>query len=269
MRRQNGSAILAVMLLIMIAAMMFQMSHLEQQKRDHAVQAISWSKALQQVCQSADTYATRNWSAVSAQPTTSLTMANLIGVPPLTSDAVATLNGIAVNAQVIMTPAGCDAAANQCRTDVRVWTGALPGTAAQRSSLANAVVKRVGDLASQSLPEDPSLFVARNVSRTDPNPTGISGAVMVRCGEVNLPTTDTGLRGNVQMTGALNAGGNDLKMPDLDAGGVQINEISGAACTELNRVALDASGRYMYCDGSVWKSAALPVTQIQTENFYQ
>lgn len=70
------------------------------------------------------------------------------------------------------------------------------------------------------------------------------------------------------MTGALNAGGKNLKFPDLDTGVVQINPAPGAGCTDLNQFALDATGRYMYCDGSTWQSAAMPITQVQTINLH-
>jgi len=266
--KSRGSALVAVMVLLVIAALTLQMTRKEQLARSRILQAISWSNALQQVCYSADTYATRNWSTVVAQPTTVLTMANLTGVPPLTSDVVATLSGIAISASVTMSPIGCDPVANQCRSDVRVWTGALPGTSVERDQLSNAIVQRIGDLSSLSLDANPAQFVSRNSARIDPNPSGVGGAVLVRCGEVNIASNQAGMRGNAAMTGALNAGGNNLKFPDLDTAVVQINLAPGAGCTTPNQFALDAAGRYMYCDGSTWLSAAKPITQVQTINLY-
>jgi len=266
--KSRGSALVVVMILLIIASITLQMTRKEQGARDRVLHAIAWSNALQQVCDSADTYATRNWSAIVAQPTTLLTMTNLIGVPPLTSDVVATLSGITITASVTMSPVGCDPATNQCRSDVRVWTGALPGTSVEREQLSSAIVQRIGDLASLSLDANPAQFVSRNRARIDANPGTVGGAVLVRCGEVNIATNQAGVRGNASMTGALNAGGKNLKFPDLDAGVVQINIAPGAVCSDVNQFALDATGRYMYCDGSTWQSAAMPVTQVQTTHLY-
>lgn len=257
------------MVLLMIAAITLRIYRSEQTDRDQSLQGVAWANALQQVCDAADTYATRNWPAVSAQPTTTLPMAPLVGIPPLTMDIATTLDGATVTATVIMSPAGCSAAADTCRADVRVYTGALPGTAAQRYALANNIVRRVGDLASQSLPENPAVLVNRKSQRTDPNPSNVAGAVMLRCGEANVGTTDTGLRGNRQMTNALNSGDHNLTFNDVDTSTMQINVSAGTTCSQQNQVALGTTGRFMYCNGATWQSAAMPITQTKTTHTFQ
>lgn len=265
-KSQRGSAILLLMMLMCVASLAMLHITKERKQRDAKLEAMAWSNALKQVCAAADTYATRNWSVVSVQPTTTLTTADLAGVPPLTGDVAATLAGVAVTSSISMSPVGCDAMAGLCRPDVHVWTGALPGTDAKRQALGNAIVKRVGELASIALPENPSLFVARNHSRTDPNPSNIAGAVLLRCGEANNLSSDSGVRGNATMSGMLSAGSNNLTSPELGAGVAQINLAPGAACTEQNSFALDGTGRYMYCDGATWQSAAKPVIEQRTQH---
>ena len=88
MKKQRGSALLAVMMLLIVLGLFVKATKQEQVRRDYALKGIAWSNALQQVCHAADTYATRNWSTVSATPATVLPMSVLAGIPPLTADTL-------------------------------------------------------------------------------------------------------------------------------------------------------------------------------------
>ena len=269
MKRQKGYALLIVMLLMVIAAMVELAISKEQTKRNANLKAIAWSRALQQVCSAADTYTTRKWETLSSATATPIPITSLVGIPPLTNDTLATLEGVTLHASITMLPAGCSLANFNCKADVRVWTGKLPGADSDSLALGSAIVRRIGDLAGISLATNPAVFVSRKGSRTDANPTGIAGAVLLRCGEVNAPTPETTLRGNEAMSGQLNAGGNDVSFPNAGTTVTQITETAGAACSDVNRFAMDGSGRYMYCNGSSWQPTAKQVTVEVTEDVFE
>jgi hypothetical protein len=267
--QQRGYALFIVMLLITIASIIVLMISREKTKRDANIKAIAWSNALRQVCSAADTYSTRNWSTVSAAASTQIAISALKGIPPLTSDTLVTLRGVTLHASVTMSPTGCDPSAFACKGDVRVWTEPLPGTVADRQALGNAIVRRIGDLAGISLPTNPSVFLSRKNARSDTNPTGLAGAVLVRCGEVNVSTSEAGVRGNTAMTATLDAGGYDMTFPNAGTSVARITETAGSSCSDVNRFAMDSTGRYMYCDGNTWKTTAKQVTEETTTVTYE
>lgn len=93
-------------------------------------------------------------------------------------DTLATLEGVTLHASAML-PVKCSLANFNCKADVRVWTGKLPGADGDSVALGSAIVRRIGDLAGISLATNPGAFVSRKGLRTDANPTGIAGAVLL------------------------------------------------------------------------------------------
>lgn len=257
-----------VMILLVIGGLYLNMIQRETNTRNTNLQAIGLAEAMKQVCAAADTYSTRNWSTLSTSQTTNLSIAQLRGTPPLTADTLTTLQGVPLFSSINMLPAGC--LSTQCKADIHIWTGGFTSAGAANNGLASAIARRIGRLASVSLPESPTIFMAWRGTRTDPNPTGQAAAVMIRCGDANNPTQEASIRGNTQLTNSWSVGNQSITSNKTTGTNVtQISGIASGTCSQVNALAMDNTGRYFYCDGSSWQPTAVPVQQYITNHSNQ